>query len=283
MRTIEAAVQFIKDNGIHYADGECERIVNNAGGFTHSYGLARLSMEASPVPLNPDYSAAPDGMLHYWTGAWGTWGRYGYTDAGHVMFGYRGLLWGDSGVITGHYNNARFAGSVSKGDLEAARRNLHYKGWTPYHGPETLAGISTAAVKSDPLINHIIQGDDMYSIRNWQTQELSLLIGTQRLVLPGTLDVAGIAAVATEISGQPADATSTAPGPWVNLSSAQIALLDSALALYPKPASTAPIDVNALAKAVAAQIAVPAVDDTRVLEAIAAIKIPTGITSTFTE
>ena len=89
----------------------------------------------------------------------------------------------------------------------------------------------------------------MYSIRNWETKELSLLIGTQRLVLPGTLDVAGIVAVSVAISGQAPDTTTSAQGPWINLSTAQITLLDSALALYPKPASitnttSAPVDLS---------------------------------------
>ncbi len=152
-RTIQGAVQFIIDNGIHYADGECERIVNNAGGFTHAYSLAILAAKASPVPLNPNYAAGYDGVIDYWSGAWGTF--YGvFQDAGHTMFRYQGLNWGDSGAITGHYNNARFAGSVSRADLERKYPNLHYLGWTPYHGPETLAGVSTASTGGTTTINN---------------------------------------------------------------------------------------------------------------------------------
>ena len=149
---------------------------------------------------------------------------------------------------------------ANTGQPETPPTVIHWAGWTlwQYTSNGSVPGVpgrvdvsqvapNWAGSGSTPLINLNLQGDDMYSIRNWETKELSLLIGTQRLVLPGTLDVAGIVAVSVAISGQAPDTTTTAQGPWINLSTAQITLLDSALALYPKPATnttSAPVDLS---------------------------------------
>ena len=215
------------------------------------YGNA-IDVEHNSGPLRGDWQNAPQLARHFFhigaldhvttdlDGGGTTCGSVGSPHLDWAVVPYVGINSVQSYCAT---SGATYAGWAD-----------NYRGGIPGNGWQdaaSTAGLNTTALND---LNINLQGEDMYSIRNWETKELSLLIGTQRVVLGDTLDKLGIATVAVILSGQPPEPGTTVPGPWRNLSTAQITLLDEGLALYPTPSTGVPFDMNALAAAVAAKI-----------------------------
>jgi len=135
-RTIEGVIQYARDHpqrdGESWA-GMCESFVWRAGGFNGSFNTALLAGTASK-PLNPNWGSAPRGAIHYWAGVW-----IDDVECGHVAFELGGgtLLMASS--RTSNYGTAL-------GTIHFTDYNLpNYRGWSIYHGKETLAGISSTA------------------------------------------------------------------------------------------------------------------------------------------
>lgn len=132
-RSIDGALEYAythpQRDGGSWA-GWCESFVFRAGGFTQSFGSAMLAGNASG-PLNPDWSKAPRGAIHYWAGVAGD---------GHVAF----ELGGGSLLMA---SNATWTIGTALGTVpfqSYAKLGIPYRGWSFRHGNETLAGAGTA-------------------------------------------------------------------------------------------------------------------------------------------
>lgn len=136
--TIDQALEYArahpKRDGGSWA-GWCESFVWRAGGFGVSFPSALAAGSASG-PLNPLWSSAPRGALHYWAGVGGD---------GHVAFELGGgtLLMASSRVS----NLGTALGTIHFTDYHLPL----YRGWSMRHGSDTLAASALAGFDLNPL------------------------------------------------------------------------------------------------------------------------------------
>ena len=134
--TIDEVVTYAQTHP-HRQDGTswaswCEAFVYWAGGFTRSFPTALAAGDASG-PLNPDWTMAPRGAIHYWAGAAGD---------GHVAFELgNNLLLMASLKVTDRWGADM--GTVTFNDYKKV--GLPYRGWTVRHGTENLTSTTVAA------------------------------------------------------------------------------------------------------------------------------------------
>ncbi|NYJ20803.1 hypothetical protein [Glaciibacter psychrotolerans] len=134
--------------------GWCESLIWRAGGFTRSFASAQLAGDASGW-LNPDWTTAPRGALHYWSGVGGD---------GHVAFDLGGgtLLMASSRVSS----LGTALGLIHFLDYKLPE----YRGWSLRHGTETLARSATAGAGTTPL------EDDMTPVQEKMLAEVHWML-----------------------------------------------------------------------------------------------------------
>jgi hypothetical protein len=144
MNTVEQALAYARAHptragGVSWS-GWCESFVFRAGGFTRFYPTALAAGNASG-PLNPDWTRAPRGAIHYWSGVY-----VRGIESGHTALDIGGgtLLMASSRVS----NMGRGLGTIHYLDYGLP----NYRGWTMRHGTEVIEGTSSTAANSVEVI-----------------------------------------------------------------------------------------------------------------------------------